>query len=141
MVLFYCVVEPIFDSAKTQQIVHFVTLERRLYQRLSPEQIGHLAGTAELRLVSGYSPEVWSSAASALGKGGQPDAVLTLPPHRVAVEFDTGSYPGKVVQKKLAVFSQEYDGLIWGVTGKVRYQRFVERYQALGVKVIQARWW
>ncbi|GAA5534761.1 hypothetical protein [Deinococcus aluminii] len=138
---FSAVVQPIFRTRTSRQIIWFVTLAPRLPQRLSPEQIGHLCGTAEIRLRLGSSPEQWRSDAAALGKLNKPDAVLTLGPHLVAIEFDTGSYRGRVVRQKCEHFAGKYAGLVWGVTSRVRSRRLAEALGPSGVQVLRVNWW
>ena len=140
-VCFNAVVQPIFRTQTSRQIIWFVTREPRLPRRMSPEQVGHLCGTAEIRLRLGYSPEQWRSDAAALGKLSKPDAVLTLGPHLVAIEFDAGSYRGRVVRQKREAFSGRYAGLVWGVTSRVRAGRLAEVLGPFGVKVLQVNWW
>ena len=140
-ICFSAVVQPIFRTQTSRQLSWFVTSAPRLPRRLSPEQVGHLCGTAEIRLRLGYPPEQWHSDAAALGKLNRPDAVLTLGPHLVAIEFDTGSYRGRVVRQKREAFSGKYAGLVWGVTSRVRSRNLVETLAPHGVQVLHVNWW
>ena len=139
--VFELMLQPIYGSVRSRQIIRFVTREPRLPRVLSPEQVGHLAGVAECRLARGFEPGDWSSAAQALGKGRQPDAVLTLAGHQVAIEYDTGSYSGRVVQQKVAAFAEQYTALIWVLTSQTRHTHFRDSLGLLGVELMLVNWW
>lgn len=81
-----------------------------------PTVLAHTAATGEARLSLSIPPEHWRSSLSADDVEYDPDAVYTTPSgHKIAVEYDRGTYnKGKIVNKILA-FSQAYDGIIWAV--------------------------
>ena len=110
--LFDATLQPIYRSVQSRLIVPFATLESSMQRRLSPEQVGHLAGTAEIRLHLGAAPDQWQSGAAALGRSNKPDAIYLLGGHRVAIEYDAGSYRWRVINQKLDHFSGEYAGLV-----------------------------
>ncbi len=140
-VTFRTVVQPIYASVRSRQVVMFVTRDTRLERRLGPEQIAHLAGTAEIRHSLRADAAQWSTDAAAMGRSNKPDGVYALNGHQVAIEFDAGSYRSSVIRAKVAQFSESYAGLVWGVTSRVRYERLHQRLTPLGVQVLHVNWW
>ncbi|MBZ9752194.1 hypothetical protein GO986_12325 [Deinococcus sp. HMF7620] len=138
---FSATLQPVYRSVRSRTVVPFVTLEASMERRLSAEQVGHLAGTAEIRLQLAAAPQDWQSGAAALGRSNKPDAVYLLGEHRVAIEYDAGSYRARVIEQKLEQFSRDYAGLVWGVTSGVRARRLQDRLGAHGVQVLHLNWW
>lgn len=108
------IIEPV-HMRSTRVKVTFCALDRTdLVSR--PTVLAHIAGTAEARLGLSVPPEQWRASISGIKLDYDPDAVYTTPSgHKIAVEYDRGTYSkGKIVNKILA-FSQVYDGIIWAV--------------------------
>jgi len=71
-----------------------------------------------------------------------PDAAYDPPEGRVAVEYDTGSYPSKLIEDKLESYKdQGYVRVIWGVASRKRQARLKALFKHFsGLVVMLARW-
>lgn len=118
----------IAKSVSSTRHVTFVMRDAELANRLSEDQLAHLAGAAELRLQldAPLHAKEWESTASAIGAGHTPDAVRHLPEgSTIAIEYDAGSYVTRKVWRKLRAFTQDpaYAGVVYGVASEQRARR------------------
>lgn len=117
----------------------FYALGQRTLDRLSPGNLSHLAGTAEIRAVLRVPPDRYRVLPRARGVQ-RPDAEYHDPLGGViAVEYDSGTYSRGDVAAKLECYRQHYDGTVWAVCSAVRLERFKRRY--LQVQLMQVSWW
>lgn len=139
----HCVVlwvKPRSDIARMFQYMHFVSAEKYFYRSLTDTQITHLVGTAEIRLSLGIPAECWTSSASALGAQNQPDAIYVSDQGKFAVEYDAGKYSRETISKKIDVFSDVYQGILWGTISDLRANRLKLHYRAQA-QVTVLNWW
>lgn len=103
--------------------------------RMEVPQLAHRAGTAELRHQVGIPPEQCEVERRSDGrlrrKTEEPDAIWYPDPtdrsRRWAVEYDTGSYPKDVIEKKRDTFYRRFERIVWGVPS-ARRQQFVRSH-------------
>lgn len=125
--------------------VRFYLASRRLKQSEVP-QLAHRAGAGELRHLYGIRPDqcaqVHQGTQSLRRNLEEPDAIWYPDAEdrtrRIAVEFDTGSYPRKVIEAKRDAFRKHYESFVWGVTSKRRKENVAS---LLTQRVDLAEWW
>lgn len=136
---------PVHMRRSLEVRVRFYLASRKLGHSEVP-QLAHRAGTGELRHLYGVRPEqceqVRQNTKNLRRHFEEPDAIWHPDPadrtRRVAVEFDTGSYPRKVIEEKREAFRKHFEGIVWGVTSQ-RRQASVASLLTQRVDLVQ--WW
>lgn len=137
--------QPVHMRRSLEVSVRFFLASRKLGKAEVP-QLAHRAGAAELRYMYGIHPDRCEVVRPQVQKPRrdfeEPDAIwfpdLADRTQRVAVEFDTGSYPRKVVEAKREVFRKQYGRIVWGVTS-ARRQEAISSW--LTQRIDLAQWW
>ena len=131
-------IRPVSQRRFGERFVTFRALEARTLNAPS-HKLGHLAGTAELRMMLAQTEEIesWvSGACVAMGK--EPDARAVIAGRSVLIEFDTCTYDARTVQKKIDAFRVE-GRVVWGTTSRIRAERIAQKYPE--VKALYVPWW
>ncbi|GGB73883.1 hypothetical protein [Deinococcus soli (ex Cha et al. 2016)] len=122
-------VRPVHTRYGLEVTARFFLADARM-QRMEVPQLGHRAGTAELRHTLGIAPEQCEveprSDGRLVRRAEEPDAIWYPDPadrsRRWAVEYDTGSYTKTVVEQKRDTFYRRFERIIWGVPSPRRAQ-------------------
>ncbi|MFC4455196.1 replication-relaxation family protein [Deinococcus sonorensis] len=131
-------VYPVYMNTAVSSVERFYALDPRVLERATVSELGHLAGTAEIRQQLRARPEQWRVVRR--GPVTVPDAQYRPASGGVvAIEYDTGSYSSQVVKRKVEAFTLDCTGIVWGAVSAMRRERLQFRYPA--VTVLDARWW
>lgn len=109
----------------------------------------HLAGVTAMRLSLGASPSHWRNDAQRKLATEQPDGYWNRhnssnPATWSPIEFDAGSYGGKLIQDKGREFQDTYSGQqIWGSPTRTRVNFIRQQLELTGVaaQVVKVAWW
>lgn len=133
--------------------VRFYGVNQSDLDRLRVTDLGHFAGTGELRYQLQADTESWRVLSRArVQKGGRgrqlepacvPDAEYDGPDGRVGVEYDTGTYTKKLVAEKLRTYEKQYDRIVWGTLSGIRQARLKSKTIDWRIEVDfrDATWW
>lgn len=121
-----------------------IYLAEKRMARLHDHDLIHRAGVAEIRhqLGAPADPNAWEVEARGRLRYEEPDAVWRSVLGEIAIEYDTGSYTMKAVDKKVETFRDcAFIQTIWGTTSDSRAARLSEVLGPQGVQVMTAKWW
>ena len=130
-------------SQETRLVTTTFFLRSAAQCTLNPNALSHLAHTAEMRFQLAIPVHAgWEYAPKNKHAWHTPDAAYDTPEGRVAVEYDTGSYPSKLIEAKLESYNdQGYVRVIWGVASRKRQTWLKAMFKRFGGLVVMlARW-
>ena len=132
-------IRPVSQRRFAERFVTFRALDARTLQKGAAFELGHLAGTAEIRMMLAQTEEIEGWVSGAYGyKGNEPDARAMIAGNPVLVEFDTCSYEARTVWKKMRAFRKEGQ-VVWGTTSPLRADRIAQKYPEAAVLYVP--WW
>lgn len=126
------------------EVPNRIYLAEKKMSRLHDHDLTHRAGVAEIRhqLGAPADPNEWEVEARGRLRYEEPDAVWRTVLGDIAIEYDTGSYTMKAVDKKVETFrDRDFMQTIWGTASDTRAARLSQVLGPQGVQVMTAQWW